>query len=366
MRKKKKICIYAIAKNESKFVERWYNSVKEADLVLVGDTGSTDDTIEVLERLGATVHKIDIKPWRFDKARNAVLDLIPDDIDICISIDLDEIAEAGWRKKLEKAWKDDTTRLKYNYNWSFDEYGKPATTFHIEKIHERSNYRWVHPVHEILEYIGDKKEKIDYAEGIEINHYPDTSKSRSNYLPLLELSVEEDPFNDRNVHYLGREYMYYEMWDKSIDTLKKHLELEKAKWKDERCASMRYIARCYKHKRNYIEAKNWLYRAIVEASYLREPYVELALLEYENQNWVGCLNMCLEALKITNKSVSYINENFAWNSTIYDLACICYYNINLVDKAIEYCEKAIEIDPENERLKTNLDLFKSLIVENNL
>ena len=44
-----KICVYAIAKNESKFIDRWYNSVKEADYICVLDTGSTDDTFEKLK-----------------------------------------------------------------------------------------------------------------------------------------------------------------------------------------------------------------------------------------------------------------------------------------------------------------------------
>ena len=81
-----------------------------------------------------------------------------------------------------------------------------------------------------------------------MNHYPDKTKSRSSYLTLLELSVEEDPEDDRNMHYLGREYMYYSKWDECIKTLKKHLELKSATWKDERAASMSFIARSYKAK----------------------------------------------------------------------------------------------------------------------
>ena len=41
----KKICVYAIAKNEIKFVQRWFDSVKEADYVCVLDTGSDDGTL---------------------------------------------------------------------------------------------------------------------------------------------------------------------------------------------------------------------------------------------------------------------------------------------------------------------------------
>lgn len=46
-----KICVYAIAKNEIKFVDRWFDSVKEADYVCVLDLGSTDGTYERLKDL---------------------------------------------------------------------------------------------------------------------------------------------------------------------------------------------------------------------------------------------------------------------------------------------------------------------------
>jgi glycosyltransferase involved in cell wall biosynthesis len=358
---KKKVCVYTISKNEEKFIERWYNSVKEADIIIVGDTGSTDNTVSKLRELGVIVHEININPWRFDKARNAVMDLIPDDIDICVSIDLDEVFEPGWKNKVEEIWQEKTTRLKYNYNWSFDEYNKPAISFLREQIHKHRDYKWIHPVHEVLQYVGKDKEQMDYALGVTLNHYPDTSKSRSNYLPLLELSVEEEPDDDRNMHYLGREYMYYGMWDKSIETLQKHLNLKSATWKDERCASMRYIARCYLQKKDINSAHEWLYKAIIEAPYVREPYVEMALLEYEQQNWIACYHMCLEALKIPNKSLSYINEAFCWNSTISDLCSICCYHIELLDKALEYSNCAIKLEPNNKRLLDNNKLIKKAI-----
>ena len=48
---KYKICVYAIAKNESKFVKRWVDSMQEADAIYVLDTGSTDDTAQKLKDL---------------------------------------------------------------------------------------------------------------------------------------------------------------------------------------------------------------------------------------------------------------------------------------------------------------------------
>ena len=52
---KYKICVYAIAKNEEQFVDRWYESVKNADKIYVLDTGSTDNTVQKLKSHGVIV-----------------------------------------------------------------------------------------------------------------------------------------------------------------------------------------------------------------------------------------------------------------------------------------------------------------------
>lgn len=359
MRNKYKICVYAIAKNEEKFVERWVNSMKEADEIYVLDTGSTDNTVRKLEENGVHVKIKKIDPWRFDVARNESLKLVPNDFDICVCTDLDEVFEAGWRSKLENKWNDSVTRARYNYNWSLDADNKPIVNFFIEKIHSRKGYKWTHPVHEVLTYVGDKVENFITVDDVTLNHYPDSSKSRSNYLPLLELSVMEDPEDDRNMHYLGREYMYYSRWNECIDTLIKHLSLKSALWKDERAASMRFIARSYKNLGRFEEAKMWLDKAINEAPYLRDPYVERALLEYQLENFDEVEKYCLEALKIQKHEKTYINEPFSWDHTIYDLLSISNFYKNKLKEALYYSDKALEISPSDERLINNNRIIKA-------
>lgn len=46
----KKIAIYAICKNEEKFVDKWVESMLEADYICVMDTGSTDNTFLLLQQ----------------------------------------------------------------------------------------------------------------------------------------------------------------------------------------------------------------------------------------------------------------------------------------------------------------------------
>lgn len=355
--KKYKVVVYAISKNEEKFVDRWVASMNEADEIYVLDTGSTDNTVNKLKERGVNVISKIIDPWRFDVARNMSLELVPNDTDICVCTDIDEVFLPGWRDELENIWNKNITRLAYNYNWSLDENNKPIVNFYIEKIHTRNDYKWTHPVHEILSYIGKDKENKITTDNITLNHYPDNTKSRSSYLPLLELSVKEDELDDRNAHYLGREYMYHGMWDKAIDTLIKHLSLPTALWKDERSASMRFIARCYKNLNRYEEAKMWLEKAIKETPYLRDPYLEMALLYYKLEDWNKVDKYCSEALKITKHEKTYINETFSWDSTVYDLLSLSKYYNKDYDSALKYIEMALELSPNNERLLSNKQII---------
>ena len=358
--KKLKICVYAISKNEEQFVQRWYDSMKEADEIYVLDTGSTDKTVKKLKKLGVKVKVKKIKPWRFDIARNKSLELVPKDTDICVCTDLDEVFLPGWREKLEEIWTENTTRINYNYNWSLDEKGIPKVNFYISKIHSREGYTWTHPVHEVLLPLKTEEDVVKTTDDITLNHYPDSTKSRGSYLPLLELSVSEDPEDDRNTHYLGREYMYYGRWNECIDTLIKHLSLKKATWKDERCASMRFIARAYKNLKRYDEARMWLDKAMKEAPYLRDPFVERALLEYTLKDWKEVEKYCLKALEIKVKEKTYINEVFSWDYTLYDLLSLSYYYQNNKENALKYIDMALAMEKDNKRLQENKKIIENM------
>lgn len=113
--RKYKVVVYAICKNEEKFIKRWVDSMSEADEIYVLDTGSSDDSVKVLKECGVHVSEEVIVPWRFDVARNKSLDLVPLDADICVCTDIDEVFNTGWRDKLEEIW--NGSRVSYNYNW---------------------------------------------------------------------------------------------------------------------------------------------------------------------------------------------------------------------------------------------------------
>lgn len=351
-----KVCVYAICKNEEKFVDRWYNSMKEADYIVVLDTGSTDNTVALLaEKPKVIVCQEIIQPWRFDVARNKSIELIPKDTDICICTDLDEILQEGWCEKLKSKWYDGATRGKYTYIWSFDNLGRPAVTFQYEKIHTRNDYKWDHAVHEILKKTTSGEEKAVLIPEIILEHHPDPLKSRGDYLRLLKIDVEEKPEDDRARHYYARELMFHGEKEEAIKQFKIHLNLPTAKWGPERCASMRFISKC---SDNMIEKEKWLYRAIAEAPYLREPYIDMAFIQYENQNWYGLIYFCEKALCIKTNPKIYTNDPKAWDETPYDLLSLAYWNLQTYEKALYYVNKAFQLNPHDKRIAKNKEIIE--------
>ena len=353
---KYRVCVYAICKNEEKFVRRWMESMREADEIYVLDTGSEDDTVKLLQELGAKVTCEKIEPWRFDVARNHALALVDERTDICVSTDLDEVFHPGWRAAMEKAWGQDIRRLRYRYTWNFNPDGSEGCVFWLDQVHARHGFYWVNPVHEILQC--DTPYQTAAVEGVQLDHHADNTKPRTQYLPLLELAVKENPLNDRNVHYLGREYMFYRRWDDCIRMLQAHLALPGATWPDERCASMRYLARAYEAKGERKQAMCWLLRAIAEAPHLREPWLDAARFAYRGKDWDAVTALCLRALAIEERPQTYINEAASFGSLPYDLLSLGYYYTGRFSQALSACEKARMLAPQDERIAGNLALMQ--------
>ena len=343
-----KVAVYSISKNEEQFINRWIDSAKDADMILLADTGSTDNTIQLAKDAGISVVEFEVSPWRFDVARNKSLDAIPEDYDYCIALDCDEILLPGWREGLERAYNEGVTRPRYKYVWSWNDDGTEGLTYGGDKIHARKDYVWKHPVHEVMSCTSTETQ--GWFDEIEIHHHPDDTKSRGQYLPLLALSVEEDATDDRNAFYYARELFFTGDREAARVEFKRHLLLPKALWRPERARSMRYLAMLE-------DQEAWLLRACAEAPERRECWADLANYYYTNDDWCGCYYAAKRGLTIVDKPLEYLCEEFAWGNLLYDLAGLAAYKLGLLGEAIEYTNLALELTPDDDRLKNNLKIY---------
>jgi len=343
-----KIAVYAIAKNESKFVKRFCDAAKDADIIFVADTGSTDHTVSLLDSCDVAVRHISIKPWRFDDARNAVLAMLPDDIDVCVSLDLDEVLQPGWREEIERVWiLGSTTRLRYGFDWG------AGIVFKYEKIHGRHGYRWHHPCHEYP--VADRINEVwADTDKLLVIHQPDPTKSRGQYLDLLKVSIEEDPQCPRNAFYYARELSFHGRWQDAINECQRYLALPRATWPNERCYAMRVIGRCYQEIGNYDLALRWLRQATSESPDTREPWYEVALACYRTQRWEESLGASLTCLSIKHKELLYTVDPQVWGASPHDLASIAAWNIGLYPLALDQARLAVSLSPDDLRMRQNL------------
>lgn len=355
-----KTCIYAISLNEIKFVDRFVEYSKEADVVIICDTGSTDGTQEKFKNLGITVYNIAQDPWRFDYARNTALSLIPLDVDICLSLDIDECIQPGWSKTLKDYWKKNNgniTRIAYDYIWNWKNDLTPDIRFYADKIHHRKGYIWKHHCHETLYWVGQGKESKIVIPEISVHHKADINKDRSQYLDLLKKAVLEDPTSDRMAHYYARELMFSGEYLEAIKEFQRHLSLDTSTWSEERSSSMRYISRCFRYLKQSNDAIKWAIKSAIECFDTREPWLEIARSSYEIKDWTTCLWASTKCLQITHSNKTYMNDPNCWGWEPYDYAAVSAYNLGYYAQALEYGKLAANLNPDSRLLK-NLEFYQ--------
>jgi glycosyltransferase involved in cell wall biosynthesis len=296
-----KIAVYTIALNEEKHVERWYNSVKDADYILIADTGSTDRTVEIAKSLGINVFNISIKPWRFDTARNVALALLPDDIDMCVSLDMDEVIDEGWREALET-----TTGNQITYVF------RNKKDFINDRIHARHGFMWKYLMHECL--VTDRTEMIDeFCPGIEVTHIPDTEKPRTQYLQLLKDALAENPDIGKYYRYITQTYLSEKRFEEAEEYFLKVLDIPNFPNED--------AAHVYKTLSEIIPEKTgeYLLLCLQTAPHRREPYYYIAKWYGDHERWKECVVWCEAALEVDKIVVDVFKDNDAWGEPMLEL-----------------------------------------------
>jgi len=345
-----KIGIYAACKNEIDNIDAWYESCKQADVVCVADTGSTDGGSERLRELGVTVNSIVITPWRFDDAFNMAMYSLPSDVDLCIRLDLDERLEPNWRQALEKVWTPEYNQVRYPYIWNWNADGSPGLTWYSDRVHSRAGWRWRGATHEGL-CSRTEKNQAAWSDEFRILHFA-KAKDKSNDLPLLKEALAESPNDSRLMAYLGREYMYQGDPINSTITYKEFLTINRDM--AERCQAMVYLSKMDPENKIY-----WLKSACQESPIHREPRVELAQHYHDIYNWPECWRYAQESLGLVNKPGDYTSTSEAWGWKPYDLASLSAWNLHMYKESLEYAGKALSMNPTDARLQNNWSIVKN-------
>jgi glycosyltransferase involved in cell wall biosynthesis len=271
-----KIAIYTIAKNESHNVEAFMKAANGAP-VFVLDTGSTDNTVELLKEHGAHVTQQEITPWRFDTARNKALALVPDNVDVCVSLDMDEIIEDGWQDKLKSEWSGNFGDYRYIAEWKDKEKTIPLVITPRTRIHTRHGFEWHRQIHEVLRALPETTiQKCDTS--VLVKHYQD-DKQR-NYSDALDRLIEQNP-NDVDAWVQRAGEMYQKQkWKEAIKDFKQYLRLMDEDNSPSGCNRKSHawlaIATCYHFLNDNSAAYRSFIHAVASDPSCREAWTHLA------------------------------------------------------------------------------------------
>lgn len=63
---------------------------------------------------------------------------------------------------------------------------------------------------------------------------------------------------------------------------------------------------------------------------------------------------------IVTRDLNYISDPECWSGVPYDMLSICNYYLSNKNEAIKYVQKAIDLSPNDSRLKDNLKIFENM------
>ena len=329
-----KIAVYTIAKNEEDFVERWYNTAKAADYLLIADTGSTDGTVEKARELGVNVINISINPWRFDDARNAALAALPADIDYCVSLDMDEMLMPvdTWRDEIEGH---NELLLKYRnvHSWLDANQTKPGIVAYAEKIHKRHGVRWTNMVHELPGPSRGTERTYGKLEKLILKHHPDDTKSRAQYDDLIRDMYEENPNSERSLSYMIELLITSGDYQKAITYLEKYTDYIDEENIEGFAEHWRNFSICHKGNERELE---YLLKGLEIMPGRRELLVSIAAYYFTNKMYSEAVDYADRALAIVDRPMTWAFGEYAWSMLPTNIRNISQHNLDNPDDILDF------------------------------
>jgi glycosyltransferase involved in cell wall biosynthesis len=370
--------VVVIGKNEEKTLPKLIRALAEfkrrrGDMVFV-DTGSTDKTAEIAEKGGFTVNSVGNRfQFKLDKvkatvvnkafvvegedpivevgqvffnysaARNYAMSLAKNDF--IFSPDCDEEPTVFDIDKVGKLFSDGATLIWFDYVHSHYPDGKPEMRFNTNaRCYNRKEHQFVGMIHETLTNVG---KQVDAPRDVlRIDHWQQPSDARKKYLAGLAVACFNEPKNDRNMHYFGRELHYQKRYKSSIEVLTKHLQL--GKWEPELAQSMIFIGDNY----DFLGAPNtsldWWHKAATIDGLRREPWMRLAKYFFGKGDAQHVLEYTSAALAIPPVSTFYMNTDDIYTFLPHHYMYWALWMLGKKSEAKGHWRKCLEYRPKDE------------------
>lgn len=342
--------------------------------VILVDTGSMDKTVELAQNYGFVVHEVGDKflttiSQEIANQINEKFVVNPDEKIVVEGSQLFDYAEArNYADSLSSndmiltTGADETfttlnipvlvslveggiEQIEYKYVYSHFANGQPELQFNRDMFFDRRKFHWIGIVHETL--VGAGKKEIVIPEILQSDHYQEPHDGRKRYLAGLALSCLQEPQNDRNSHYFGRELYYTKHYHSAIQELQRHAAMNA--WSQERAQSLVYVGDCYNMLGNYDAARQSFFQAFSMDSTRREALLRLAWFYYNRVDHQRTACYAEAALAVNGFQRFYMDNEADYQHTPHELLYWAYWYLGDKARSKEHWKKALEYSPTNQK-----------------
>ena len=359
---KKLLSLCMIVKNEEKNIRSFLTkTIPFVDEINIVDTGSTDNTIEIIREIYPDVNLREIE-WgdNFSYARNISLDMA--NCEWVISLDVDEEIDKKdflhIRRVLENCDVSGIVLLQRSYisspetvdfitnNTSYEQ-GKDFAGYidvpFLRLFKNRSDFRYEGVVHELMDYALKDEKKLRLK--IPIHHFGMVSKDdkfRKNnfYLKLLEKEIIDAPDLFKVKYTLARQYFDLKRYDEAYTFFKKTIEQ-----RPDTPKLYEYLGLTLNHLKRYKESIPYLEKSIDLGSLTAKPYSLLGVSYFNLKDYDKAILNLKKAIELNPES---INE--------YNILGYIFYTLKDFDNAKKYLLQSLSFYPGFINAKVNLFL----------
>ena len=336
------LSVALIVKNEEEVLDRCLNSIKGlwAELVIV-DTGSTDNTVEIAEKYGAKICNFE---WvdDFAAARNFSFQQCTQTFIMWLDAD-DVIKPKDYQLIQDYLKRDDWDALLCRYIYSHDINDNPELTLRRHRIIRNDpSLLWHDEVHEYLTFNLPKVVTTD----IEVHHYRTSKGFEKNIGRNLRIlkKMHENQTNERHTYYYARELADNNFIDESISIFTDYIN-RKQDWEGNIINAYQKLTQIYIGLNQPDKALQIAFEGIAYNPHYIELYNLIASIYYNKQDWHRVIRFCEMAITIPKPDALHSVLPKEYDFVPYDRLCFAYAQIGDYQKSFSANKKALESNP---------------------
>lgn len=259
---KPKLCLTMIVKNESKIIERCLTSVKDVvDCISISDTGSTDNTVEIIEnflkknKIPGKVHHHPWKNFGYNRtlsakaAQETLLELKFNPLNTyLLLLDADMLLDVGDDFKKESLVAD---------SYLLEQKNNSIAYFNTRLIRASLPWECVGVTHEYWS-CSTPNQPMEQISTLKIDDREDGGCKADKFerdVRLLKQGLIDEPNNERYMFYLGQSYRCLRQYDDAINWYKKRID--KGGWIEEVWFSKCMIGEMHEEMGSWDQALIW-------------------------------------------------------------------------------------------------------------